>query len=60
MWLCKQVSPETGLAFSSTKDLTGSYGLTKVQCEPVTFGGPGLGTLSMVRMAYRVAKLLGL
>jgi len=54
MWLCHTKFPSLGLDWAAPRDMSGSYGLTEVECHPVTFSGGTYGPVSMVRALQRI------
>jgi len=61
LWLCSTEFPSLGLSWASLVDQTGTYGLTKVKCTPVTFGGGTSGRpFSLWRSLARIWEIFGL
>lgn len=61
MWLCSTEFPSVGLQWASLTDQSGTYGLTKVKCTPVTFGGGTPGRpYSLFRSLAKIWEILDL
>jgi hypothetical protein len=58
LWICHTLSPALPLHWATDTDMSGSYGLTKVQCQRVDFSGPSGFSFSDYRAWVRVLEVI--
>lgn len=58
MWVCRTKAPALPLEWASPTDMSGSYGLTKVECQKIVFEGSFSPSFSDYRSWTKVLQVI--